>query len=77
MFFKGEVFNAFVKGIPNSSPSEKVTQKVTTVIYLFTVEFIDGNFIHFIFKFSQEIFRRSEVFNPTPYKYAFGKSLQV
>ena len=52
----------------------EVSQKVTTVIYLFTIEFIDGNFI---FKFSQVIFRYSEVFNPTSYKYAFGKSLQV
>ena len=50
----------------------EVSQKVTTVIYLFTIEFIDGNFIHFIFKFSQVIFRCSEVFNPTSYKYAIS-----
>ena len=71
------MFNAFVKVIPNSNHSVKVTQKVKTVIYLFTVEFIGGNFIHFIFKFSLAIFRCSEVFNPTSCKYAFGKSLQV
>ena len=45
--------NGFTCGLDTvfnySNPSQKVTQKVKTVMYLFTVEFIDGNFIHFIF----------------------------
>ena len=40
----------------NLSPSQKVTQKVNTVRYLFAIEFIDGNFIYIKSEFSQPMF---------------------
>ena len=37
----------------NFNPSQKVTQKVKTVRYLFTIELIDGTLIHLISEFFQ------------------------
>ena len=57
-------------------PSQKVTQKVKTVRYLFKIKLIDGTFIHLISEFSQTIFSLWRVFK-SYLKYAFGKSFQV